>query len=116
MANKKDLAKVVQGKLQENTELIEVFTKKAIEGNFKFNLEEVGEIIGAVITSIEEVTIEQQELRLEGHGAFKSVRKEQRKGRNPQTGEEILIPAKQVVTWKPAKAFKEKVAETIVTY
>ncbi len=40
--------------------------------------------------------------------AVKAHRKE-RKGRNPRTGEEIMIPAKTVVKFRLAKAFKDAV-------
>lgn len=110
------LTKELQKKLLEKTDLLESIATHVEDDKVKFTLVELKEIITVTLRTIEDVTIEHGELKLTEHGAFKSVRKEQRKGRNPKTGEEMLIPAKQVVTWKPAKAFKEKVAETIVTY
>ena len=41
---------------------------------------------------------------LVGFGTFSKVRREARKGRNPQTGEAIQIEARNVVKFKPAKA------------
>ncbi len=38
---------------------------------------------------------------LVGFGSFSVAKREARKGRNPQTGKEIMIPAKKVVKFKP---------------
>ena len=42
-------------------------------------------------------------------GSFKVVERSERKGRNPRTGEECLIPASRVVKFTPGKALKEAV-------
>lgn len=42
-------------------------------------------------------------------GKFESRRREERKGRNPQTGEAITIPASNKPAFKASKSFKESV-------
>ncbi|MBA7683666.1 DNA-binding protein HU 1 [subsurface metagenome] len=44
-----------------------------------------------------------------GFGTFKVAQRKARKGRNPQTGEEIKIKAKKVAKFVPGKAFKDVV-------
>jgi DNA-binding protein HU-beta len=51
-------------------------------------------------------------LRIPDFGTFKVVRTPARKGRNPKTGEEITIPARNTVRFKPAKTLKEAVKES----
>jgi len=46
---------------------------------------------------------------LVGFGTFSKVRRKARKGRNPQTGEEIKIKACNVVKFKPGKDLKESI-------
>jgi DNA-binding protein HU-beta len=46
---------------------------------------------------------------LPGIGKLVLVRRKARKGRNPQTGAEITIPAKRVVRFRVAKACKDAV-------
>lgn len=46
---------------------------------------------------------------LVGFGTFSKVRRKARKGRNPQTGEEIKIKACNVVKFKPGKKLKDAV-------
>ena len=47
---------------------------------------------------------------LAGFGSFKVQEYAARKGRNPQSGEEIEIPARKTVKFKPGKGLKEEVA------
>jgi len=44
-----------------------------------------------------------------GFGTFETKDRAARKGRNPQTGEEITIPARTVPVFRAGKTFKEKV-------
>ena len=46
---------------------------------------------------------------LVGFGSFSKSRRKARKGRNPQTGEEIKIAAANVVKFKPGKKLKDAV-------
>lgn len=46
---------------------------------------------------------------LVGFGTFKTSDRKSRKGRNPQTGEELVIPAKRVPKFKPGKKLSNQV-------
>lgn len=46
-------------------------------------------------------------LTLAGLGSFVVTKREARKGRNPQTGAEITIPASKGVRFRPGKALKD---------
>lgn len=48
-------------------------------------------------------------LTLIGFGTFDVTKRSARKGRNPQTGQTIDIPAKKVVKFKPGKQLADKV-------
>ena len=49
-----------------------------------------------------------ERVSLIGFGNFSVSERDARKGRNPQTGEEIEIPASKTVKFKLAKALKEQ--------
>ncbi|EMI12082.1 dna-binding protein hu [Bacillus stratosphericus LAMA 585] len=49
-------------------------------------------------------------IQLIGFGNFEVRERSARKGRNPQTGAEIEIPASKVPAFKPGKALKDAVA------
>ena len=52
---------------------------------------------------------EEDSLILRYHGTYKMVRVAEKKGRNPKTGEEIIIPAKKAVKFKVGKKLDDKV-------
>jgi integration host factor subunit alpha len=43
---------------------------------------------------------------ISGFGKWKAMAKNKRRGRNPQTGKELTINAKRVVTFKPSPVLK----------
>jgi len=58
---------------------------------------EAAKVVDAVLAVIEETLKKGEEIRFVGFGSFKVITRKERKGRNPQTGEEIVIPAAKVV-------------------
>lgn len=48
-------------------------------------------------------------VKLVGFGTFASSNRKARVGRNPQTGEEIQIPARKVPVFRPGKELKDAV-------
>ena len=46
---------------------------------------------------------------LVGFGTFKKVYRKTRKGRNPQTGEQMKIKGRNIVKFKAGKALREKI-------
>ena len=62
--------------------------------------------------SMKEALENGEKVKISGFGNFEIRRKEPRKGRNPQTGEEIIISERRVLTFKPSQVLKEKLNET----
>lgn len=90
MLNKADLVNAVAEKAE--------LTKKDAE-----------KAVNAVFASIEEALARDEKVQLVGFGTFEVRDRAQRTGRNPKTGEEIVIPASKVPAFKPGKALKEAV-------
>lgn len=86
--NKTDLI----NKVAEVTELSKKDATKAVE---------------AVFDAISEALQSGDKVQLVGFGNFEVRERSARKGRNPQTGEEIEIPSSKVPAFKPGKALKE---------
>ncbi len=86
--NKTDLINQVS----ESTELSKKDVTKAIDAVFEA-------IAGALQNG--------DKVQLVGFGNFEVRERSARKGRNPQTGEEIEIPASKIPAFKPGKALKD---------
>jgi len=65
--------------------------------------------VGALIATITEALTAGTEVRISGLGGFAATKRPARKGRNPRTGEEMTIPERTVVQFKPAKPLSEAV-------
>ena len=63
----------------------------------------------AFVEAINELFQKEENLRLPGLGTFKVTVRKARKGRNPRTGDVIEIPARKVLTFKPAKELVKRV-------
>jgi len=50
-----------------------------------------------------------EKIQLVGFGTFEIRERAERTGRNPQTGEEMTIPATKIPAFKPGKELKEAV-------
>ena len=65
--------------------------------------------VDSVFSSIQGFLKNGEKVQLIGFGNFEVRQRAARKGRNPQTGAEIQIPASKVPAFKPGKALKDAV-------
>ncbi|BBB91235.1 MAG TPA: HU family DNA-binding protein [Methylomusa anaerophila] len=65
--------------------------------------------INAIFAAIEEALAKDDKVQIIGFGTFEVKVREERKGRNPQTGQEITIPASKNPVFKAGKGLKDAV-------
>ena len=65
--------------------------------------------VNAFVDVITDALIEGDKVQLVGFGSFEVRKRAARKGRNPQTKEEIKIPASKAPVFKAGKALKDLV-------
>ena len=87
---KKDIVKLISNHLG----LPQVKTKQVVQMTFD-----------AVIDALQE----EGRIELRNFGVFEVRRRAARKARNPRTGTEVEVPAKNIVTFKPGKEMLEKI-------
>jgi len=63
------------------------------------------ELVNSTVTSVKKG----DPVKIPGLGTFRKVQTKARMGRNPQTGEQIKIPARKKVRFTVAKTFKDTV-------
>ncbi len=65
--------------------------------------------VDCVLSNITEALRNKETVQIAGFGSFKVSKREARKGRNPQTGEDIDIEARMVPKFVSGKALKDAV-------
>ncbi|WP_085524728.1 HU family DNA-binding protein [Tuberibacillus sp. Marseille-P3662] len=70
---------------------------------------DASDAVDSVFSAITDSLTEGNNVQLIGFGNFEVRERSARKGRNPQTGDEIEIPASKVPAFKPGKALKDAV-------
>jgi DNA-binding protein HU-beta len=85
-------------------ELIERVSEKS-----GFSKKDAGKAIAAVFDSMSDALAEGGKVQLVGFGSFEVKQRPARKGRNPQTGEEIAVGERKVPVFKPGKNLKDMV-------
>ncbi|MCL4305445.1 HU family DNA-binding protein [bacterium] len=67
------------------------------------------EVLQVVIETIKDTVWDGDRVNLSDFGSFYLAERKARTGRNPRTGEEMLIPASKFPKFVPAKKFKDLV-------
>ena len=70
---------------------------------------DVEKLVNVLFGTIEDALKEGEKVQLVGFGTFEVRDRKARKGRNPQTGDEIEIPATRVPAFKAGKTLKDAV-------
>jgi DNA-binding protein HU-beta len=65
--------------------------------------------LNAFMDSVEEALVKGDKVQLIGFGSFEVRKRAARKGRNPQTKEELIIPETKAPIFKVGKALKDEV-------
>ena len=71
-----------------------------------FSKKEAAETVEMVFDTIKETLERGEKIKISGFGNFIVRDKKSRVGRNPQTGEEIEISARRVLTFRPSQVLK----------
>jgi DNA-binding protein HU-beta len=91
------------------TDLIE-----RVSSTTQLSKKDVAKAVDAIFDAISGALQEGEKVQLAGFGNFEIRERGARKGRNPQTGEEIEIAATKVPAFKPGKQLKDRVSGVLV--
>ena len=76
-----------------------------------FSKKESAEIVELVFETMKDTLSRGEKIKISGFGTFVVRQKRPRVGRNPQTGEEIEISARRVLTFRPSQVLKSALNE-----
>src|SRR5512144_2661047 len=72
-----------------------------------FSKEESADLVDLVFETMKETLGRGEKIKISGFGNFVLRDKRERQGRNPQTGDPIVIDARRVLTFKPSQILKQ---------
>jgi integration host factor subunit alpha len=82
---------------------------ESIFEKFGYSKKDVSEVVDAVFETIKETLERNEKIKVSGFGNFSVRQKRARRGRNPQTGEEITIEPRKVMTFKASQILKKAI-------
>lgn len=74
---------------------------------------EAQDIIEIIFDTIKQSFVDGESVKVPGFGTFNVRQKSARRGRNPQTGEELTIAPRRVLTFKASNQFKTQVEDHV---
>ena len=84
---------------------------EAVYRNVGHSRNESASLVDSVFTEISKSLINGQDVKISSFGTFIVRNKKERVGRNPKTGEEVPITARQVVTFRASNVLKSEVSD-----
>jgi integration host factor subunit alpha len=79
-----------------------------------FSKKEAADLVDQVFDSMKETLGRGEKIKISGFGNFVLRDKRQRQGRNPQTGEPIVITARRVLNFKASQLLKQALNEGLL--
>ncbi len=69
------------------------------------------EIVQRVFDDITQTLVNEGRIELRNFGVFRVKKRRPRKARNPRTGENVKVPARLTVTFKPGQKMEERIRQ-----
>ncbi len=73
---------------------------------------QAAEVVALLLESISETVLADGRVELRNFGVFEVRTRAARKARNPRTGETMVVPERQAIIFKPARALEERLASS----
>ena len=77
-----------------------------MRGKTGFPRKESVELVETVFDIIKDTLAAGENLKISGFGNFEVRQKAERSGRNPQTGEKLVISSRRILSFKPSQLLK----------
>ena len=81
---------------------------ETIYQNVGFTKKRAAEIVNLNLDTMKTALEDGEKVKISGFGNFNISQKAARKGRNPQTGDEITISERRVLTFAPSQVLKNR--------
>ena len=82
---------------------------KEVSGKANITQTEVKDIIQMTFDSILAALVRGEKVELRNFGVFMVKERAERRARNPRTGEEVVVPKKKVVIFRPGRMMEARI-------
>jgi integration host factor subunit alpha len=82
-----------------------------IYNNTDLNRPQATRAVENFLESIKKTLESGEDVLISGFGKFCVNEKKERRGRNPATGEDLMLPPRKVITFKCSPVFRKKISE-----
>ena len=80
-----------------------------IQSQIGFTKKDSQDILESVLSLIKTTLETGEDVKISGFGKFEVKQKKDRRGRNPQTGDTILIDARRILSFRPSTLLKSAI-------
>ena len=84
---------------------------ESFQNNLGFTKNQSSEIIESILTIIKDALAGSEDVMISGFGKFCVNQKKERRGRNPATGDDMMLAPRKVVTFKCSGKLRNKLNE-----
>ncbi len=99
------------GEINEKSLAVKTLTKAdlvdEVYERLGFSKKEAQVLVESFFELIKKELLQGRDVKLSGFGAFSVKRKAPRRGRNPQTGEDMQLPGRLVVVFRPSRILRD---------
>ncbi len=74
-----------------------------------FSKKDSSDVVEMILETIKDSLIKGEKVKISGFGNFVVKEKKARRGRNPQTGDDLTISERRVLTFKPSQVLKSAI-------
>ena len=74
-----------------------------------FSKKDSSDVVEMILETIKDALIKGEKVKISGFGNFVVKEKKARRGRNPQTGDDLTISERRVLTFKPSQVLKSAI-------
>ena len=105
------LGQIRPAKIQRESRVTKKDIVRTISDEVGLTQQQTKKIVQRTFDSIIDTLVREGRIELRNFGVFEVKLRAARRARNPRTGDEVIVPEKHVVTFKPGKYMEAKVQE-----
>ena len=84
------------------------YLTSSIHNRFGLSMSQASRLVESLLENIKKTLASGEDILVSGFGKFRVKDKKTRRGRNPQTGDNLILDGRRVVTFRYSEVLREK--------